>query len=215
VSVLLAVIATACVFTFASPFLQDISQGLNPFSSVDSASSVPQPSAFDSFLKIDAIPGESTDQDHSGWIEVLSFSLGMHKASAVDAVSHDRLYILKTIDKSSPKLYEYCNTGQSIPEMTLQVVNPSDRWAVMTITLKDLIVSSVDTGISITKEYDVSSPKILKEIDKSSPYLYSQHLEEVSFTYGRISWNYTYADPSGQGTHSEITSWNIQQNSIT
>jgi len=211
----LAVIATACVFTFASPFLQDVSQGLNPFSSVDSASSVPQPSDFDSYLKIDAMPGESTDQGHSGWIEVLSFSWGMHKPGSLDAVTHDRLYILKTIDKSSPKLYECCNTGQSIPEMTFEVVNPSERWAVMIVTLKDVLVTSIDTGISITKVYDASSPKLMKAIDKSSPYIFSQPLEEISFTYGRISWNYTYADPSGQGTHSETTSWNVEQNSVT
>ena len=29
--------------------------------------------AFDSFLKIDGIQGESTDSKHQGWIEVLSY----------------------------------------------------------------------------------------------------------------------------------------------
>jgi hypothetical protein len=29
--------------------------------------------AFDSFLKIDGIPGESTDDKHKDWIEVISY----------------------------------------------------------------------------------------------------------------------------------------------
>ena len=33
--------------------------------------------AFDAFLKIDGIPGESTDDKHKDWIEILSFDFGM------------------------------------------------------------------------------------------------------------------------------------------
>ena len=29
--------------------------------------------AFDGFIKIDGIPGESTDDKHKDWIEILSF----------------------------------------------------------------------------------------------------------------------------------------------
>ena len=36
--------------------------------------------AFDAFLKIDGIPGESTDDKHKDWIEVLSFDFGMDAA---------------------------------------------------------------------------------------------------------------------------------------
>ena len=30
--------------------------------------------AYDAFLKIDGIPGESTDDKHKDWIEILSFN---------------------------------------------------------------------------------------------------------------------------------------------
>ena len=33
--------------------------------------------AFDAFLKVDGIPGESTDDKHKDWIEVLSFNHGV------------------------------------------------------------------------------------------------------------------------------------------
>jgi bacteriocin-like protein len=32
--------------------------------------------AYDAFLKIDGIPGESTDDKHKDWIEILSFNHG-------------------------------------------------------------------------------------------------------------------------------------------
>jgi hypothetical protein len=34
--------------------------------------------AFDAFLKIDGIPGESTDDKHKDWIEILSFAHGLN-----------------------------------------------------------------------------------------------------------------------------------------
>ncbi len=37
--------------------------------------------AFDAFLKIDGIPGESTDDKHKDWIEILSFSHGLSQAA--------------------------------------------------------------------------------------------------------------------------------------
>ncbi len=38
--------------------------------------------AVDMFLKIDGIPGESTDSKHKDWIEVLSYSFGASQPSA-------------------------------------------------------------------------------------------------------------------------------------
>ncbi len=35
--------------------------------------------AFDAFLKIDGIPGESTDDKHKDWIEVLSYGVGIQQ----------------------------------------------------------------------------------------------------------------------------------------
>ena len=33
--------------------------------------------AFDAFVKIDGIEGESTDEKHAGWIEVISYNAGL------------------------------------------------------------------------------------------------------------------------------------------
>ena len=38
--------------------------------------------AFDTFLKISTIPGESTDDKHKDWIEILSFSTGLDQPAS-------------------------------------------------------------------------------------------------------------------------------------
>ena len=45
--------------------------------------------AFDTFLKIDTIDGECTDDKHKGWIEVFSFSHGVAQTGA-GTISGDR-----------------------------------------------------------------------------------------------------------------------------
>ncbi len=77
--------------------------------------------AFDTFLKIDKVPGESTDDKHKEWIELLSFQHGMTQpvsgvASTAGGRSAERVDIqdlcfTKWLDKASPKLYAACCRG--------------------------------------------------------------------------------------------------------
>ncbi len=39
--------------------------------------------SFDAFVKIDGIEGESTDSNHSGWIEALSYKAGVSQKVSV------------------------------------------------------------------------------------------------------------------------------------
>ena len=68
--------------------------------------------AFDAFLKIDGIPGESSDDKHKDWIEILSFSHGLSQpasgsrssggAASAERCNHSDFSIVKTLDKASP-----------------------------------------------------------------------------------------------------------------
>src|SRR3954469_11117687 len=87
--------------------------------------------AFDAFLKIDGIPGESTDDKHTDWIEYLSFDFGMEQpTSATDSsagggtterVDVEDLKVVKHLDKASTKLYEFCCTGKHIATVTIEL----------------------------------------------------------------------------------------------
>ena len=111
----------------------------------------PQTTAYDAFLKIDGIPGESTDSKHEEWIEILSFSHGVSQPSTVVGgttarCNHQDFSIVKALDKASPKLALYCCNGEHIAEAKLQLCSPTPfmEWRqFMEYTLSDVIISEV------------------------------------------------------------------------
>jgi type VI secretion system secreted protein Hcp len=81
--------------------------------------------AFDCFLKLDGIPGESTDSKHKDEIEVLSFSWNIKQTIVNDggggggAAGRAQLSdfsIVKHVDKASPVLMVAVCTGRHIQE---------------------------------------------------------------------------------------------------
>ncbi len=87
--------------------------------------------AFDAFLNVKDIPGESTDDKHADWIEILSYSSGVSQTASASAssgggASSERadfqdFSIVKALDKASPKLALACANGTHIPEVALEL----------------------------------------------------------------------------------------------
>ena len=85
--------------------------------------------AFDAFLKIDGIDGESTDKFHPGEIEISSFSWGVTQTGSIGSgggggagkASFQDLHFSSSISKASPNLMIACATGEHIKEATLTV----------------------------------------------------------------------------------------------
>ena len=161
-----------------------------------------QPSGFIGFLQVEGIGGESIDENHKGWIEVLSYSQGITQqiASAVigpgrvgERCDHQDFSVVKTLDKASPKLALFCCTGQHIPEIKLELCRPEgEKTIFMEYKMKDAIVSSYDYG---KPSGDVKTSEILP-------------VEEVSFNYGKIEWTYTETDGN-----SVYGGWDVDANS--
>jgi type VI secretion system Hcp family effector len=106
--------------------------------------------AYEAYLKIDGIPGASTDAQHTGEINVLSFSWGVGRpASAARgaraaSTSLSEFTIVKHVDVATPKLMMYCASGQHIPEATVAT-------KLMTYEMRDVIISSCkDQGANET-----------------------------------------------------------------
>ncbi len=91
---------------------------------------------FDAFLQIEGVPGESTDENHLDWIEILSYSHGVsqpgsgsvssggaHKAARSE---HLDFSIVKALDKATPKLNLYCCDGTHVPEVKIELL--SSYW---------------------------------------------------------------------------------------
>ncbi len=114
--------------------------------------------AFDAFLKFEAIPGESTDDKHKDWIEVVSFSWGGSQpglgngagtGSEAKAAIHD-FSVVKQIDAATAKLLEISCGGGTLPSAVLSVQKVSDvegqPLEFLKIKFTDLIVSSISQG---------------------------------------------------------------------
>src|SRR5919109_1032111 len=90
--------------------------------------------ATDTFLKIDGIPGESTDDKHKDWIEFLSYNHGMSQpvsaASGTGGRTSQRVNmsdfsVMKMLDKSSPHLAQACCDGRHIKEVKVELCEAS------------------------------------------------------------------------------------------
>lgn len=159
-----------------------------------------QPAAYDMFLRIDGISGESTDDRHRQWIEVLNFNQGVTSdvfgstgggAASVRA-DFDDFLVVKTLDTASPKLCVACADGTHIPEVTLELCHAGgDKF--MEILLSDCVV----TAYSIVGSVQGGE---------------TRPLEEVAFCYGKIQWTYTVINPDGSSGGNVAAGWDLSAN---
>jgi type VI secretion system secreted protein Hcp len=153
--------------------------------------------AVDYFLKLDGIPGESTDAKHKGEIDVLAFSWGVSGSKSTGggggagkAVFEDLLVVART-SKASPKLWLACASGQHIKSAVLTCRKPGKTpFEFLTITLTDVLVSSY-------------------EIDGSDEEL---PLDQVALAFAKVETAYTPQDPTGKAQPPVKAGWDVKAN---
>lgn len=109
-------------------------------------------SANDMFLKIDGIKGESRDDKHKDWIDVLSWSWGtagvtgrLKRGDAPMCIKD--LSFTKFVDSSTPGLIMNGVTGQSAKTATLTVRKAGGtQQEYLILKMEDVLVSSYQTG---------------------------------------------------------------------
>ncbi|MGV6809155.1 MAG: Hcp family type VI secretion system effector [bacterium] len=159
--------------------------------------------AVDMFVKIDGIDGESTDDAHTDWIEILSYSHGVSQpvsgASRTGGRTGGRaefqdFTITKTLDKASPDLNMYCCNGKHIPLIEIELcLATEDKHTFMKYEFEDVIISSVSAGGTA---------------DSSEV----RPLETVTFCYGKVKWEYTPIDHTGAAAASTDRTWDLEGN---
>ena len=111
--------------------------------------------AFDAFLKIDGIEGESSDKTHKGEIEIESFSWGAANTgtgsvgggAGAGKVSFQDFHFTMPISKASPALMQACATGKHFPTATLTCRKAGgSQVEFLKIKLADILVSSYSNG---------------------------------------------------------------------
>ncbi len=146
---------------------------------------------FDVFLKIDDIKGESVDNVHQDWNDVISYVHGMEFSGKKPV--HDAFSIVKELDSASPVFYLAVNTNKRFSDATLEVIHSESRAKILDIDFIGVTITSVN--------YQGTS-----ELD-------SRPLEDVSFTYEKIIWTYQKLNEDGTPVGPPITSgWDVKKN---
>ncbi|MEE8106479.1 MAG: type VI secretion system tube protein Hcp [Planctomycetota bacterium] len=161
--------------------------------------------AFDAFLRIEGIPGESTDDQHKDWIEILNYTHNIEqpasatKSSAggagAERVNHGVFKIVKELDKATPKLAEHCCTGKPLDEVVVSLNRAGgDKVEYMEYKMKQVIVTSLNPDGDPTGQASVP-------------------IERVGFDYGSIEWTYTAQKRSdGTGGGKVAAGWDCMTN---
>jgi type VI secretion system secreted protein Hcp len=105
--------------------------------------------AFDYFLKIDGVPGESTDAAHKDEIYVEAWNWGeTRQAGGGGRVAMSDFSFTITLSRASPKLFLACAEGDHIKGawLTARRAGGKDADYFLKWTFSDLLVSSYQTG---------------------------------------------------------------------
>lgn len=157
--------------------------------------------AFDAFIKINGIEGESADAKHSGWIEVMSCDVKVSQnisdtASSAGGASTERTDLfdfgfVKQLDRASPKLALACADGTHINSIVIEFCRAgTEKIKFMEYKLTNCIISEV----AMVAQGDFPA-------------------EKVKINYGKIEWSYTQQRRAGGGSSGNVaTGWDKQKN---
>ena len=156
--------------------------------------------AVDIFLKLDGIPGASTDARHSGEIVVESVAFGLSNAGSVSfaggtgagagTVQFTDISFTKKLDKSSHGLMNACLTGNHIKSAVLTCRKAGGKQEdFYKVTLADVLV----TGYSLNSGGDLPT-------------------ESVSLNFTKVDWEYFVQRPDGSMAPGSKGSFDVKLN---
>ncbi len=146
--------------------------------------------AFDTFMDVAAIPGESTATGFEKKIEIYSFSWGASNPVSVDSakggltggkVSISSFNVMKRTEASSPLLFEACCTGKHIPTVKVSLRKAggdSGQEVYLTYDFEEVMVESIQWSGSSGGD-DVPT-------------------ESVSFAFAKVTVEYKLQDKQGK-----------------
>ncbi len=157
--------------------------------------------AFDAFIQIAGIEGESTDDKHANWIEMISYGSGISQtvsstASSAGGASAERadfqdFTFNKQLDTASPKLAIACADGTHIDTIIVELCRSgTDKVKFMEYKMTNCIIN----GVSTTGGGEFPT-------------------ENVSINFGKIEWAYTQQKRQGGGAAGNVASgWDLEKN---
>ena len=154
------------------------------------------------FAKYDGIDGESKDDKHDKWIDILAIDWGMHKPGGGatgqsrrrgGAVVEDVTLTIE-YEKASPKLQEKCLMGEIIPKLEIEQTSTygGARAVYLKYELKNVMITSI--SISGSGNDEAGPPTVVV----------GNNFEEVKVTY-------TEYDDEGSNKGNVETTWKVEK----
>jgi type VI secretion system secreted protein Hcp len=157
--------------------------------------------AFDIFLKIDGIKGESSDAQHREEIELASFSWGASQQGSTSTgggggagkANFQDLHVVMSVSQASPQLFLACAEGRHLKTavLTCRRGGGRDRREFLRYTLSDVLVSSYQTN---------------GQADDGVP------MDQVSFKYAQIKVEYWPQKADGSLGAPVTAGWDLKTN---
>jgi type VI secretion system secreted protein Hcp len=141
-------------------------------------------------MKFDGIDGECTTKGFEKWIEVDSYSWGVSNPGTGRAQFQDLHFSCHEM-KPAPDLMYFCASGMHIPQVILKSTSPQDGHQYLTVTMKEVLISSYMSGGSGGSTQPPDS--------------------EVSISFGFIDYR-TFSQRGDGSTGAQHRYWNIDDN---
>lgn len=160
--------------------------------------------ALDAYLQLDGIPGEATETNHTGWINVIKIDHGIEQQASKNPPGgqrtttanskHDPIQLKKRIDKATPLLHEKCCSGKTISKATIDLLKDAgdNRVVYLKYELGDVIIA----GVNFSGDH----------ADGDEP------TETVQLKYNTIKLTYTTTNPDGTAGTNVPTGWDLTKN---
>ena len=153
------------------------------------------------FLKIAGVDGESQEKDHKGWSEILSFNQAINNPPVegrsgrrLGQADFDDFVVVKSLDKSSPKIAESICKGKVFPKVEIHVseyYTDAGRVTYYKYELTNVMVTSYSVGGSGD--------------DEVVP------MEEFSLNFEEIKVTYTETDNKGKSKGNVEYTWKVEE----
>lgn len=157
--------------------------------------------AFDAFLKIDGIDGESTRKDFEKQIEILSFSWGASNPATIGSAgagggagkaSLSSFNLMKISDAASPGIFQACCKGKHFDKakVTLRKAGGEAPVDYLTYEFENVYIESVQWSGSSGGD--------------------DRPVESVSIAFGKVTITYTPQSDKGATASPVVASWDVQ-----
>lgn len=157
--------------------------------------------AWDAYLKLDGVDGESQRDGHEGEIELISFSFGASNPSSIGigsgggtgAVSLTSFNVMKKTDASSVGMFRASCQGMHFPNATVQLYKSGGKEPLLYLqfNFEEVYVDAISWSGA--------------EGGDNVP------VESVSFSFGRVEITYTQQNPDGTAGGDFVGSWDVRR----